>query len=357
MPASSGVANPGKHRAQNACLCGDQIRQAVPESIIYKDMTFAHIDRDILARHPANPILSAAHFRDQLGIKMRSVYNSAAVKLASGTYVMLCRVNQLNHLTLLWGADSPDGIHWKLRQEPFEMPQDDLWKGVTRSVYYDPRITFIDGEFKVLIACEGDQSCRVALFRSSDDLGTIQFVNYVNAPDNRNMVIFPEKSRDGRYMRLERPSIPSQGGKGSIWLSHSPDLIHWGDSHEVLRTNELLNFAISGLGPSTVPLRTPDGWLILFHAIMNNCTTREYSVGAALLDLDEPWKIRHLARHPILYPEADYEMRGLVEHVCFPCAKILEPDGTIKLYYGGADTVQCLATGRLADIIHACKKW
>jgi beta-1,4-mannooligosaccharide/beta-1,4-mannosyl-N-acetylglucosamine phosphorylase len=320
-------------------------------------MTYAKIDRDVLVRHPANPILSAAHFRDQLGLRMRAVYNSSAFKVAEGRYVMLCRTNQLNHLTLLWGADSTDGIHWKLRPEPFEMPQDDLWKRVTRSVYYDPRITRIDGEFKVLIACEGDQNCRVAMFRSTDDLQTLEFVNYVNVPDNRNMVIFPEKSADGRYMRLERPSIPAHGGKGGIWLSHSPDLIHWGDSHEVLKTTELWNFAYSGLGASTVPHRTADGWLILFHAIMNNCTTREYSIGAALLDLEKPWIVRHLAKHPILAPEAEYEMRGLVEHVCFPCAKIVEPDGTVKVYYGAADTVQCVATGQLSDILHACKNW
>ncbi len=320
-------------------------------------MKFARIDRDILVRHPSNPVLTAGHFRDQLGIKMRAVYNSSATKLSDGSYVMLCRTNQLNHLTLLWGADSTDGIHWTLRPEPFEMPDDDLWQRVTRSVYYDPRITFIDGEHKVLIACEGDQNCRVAMFRSTDNLRTLEFVNYINAPDNRNMVIFPEKSRNGRYMRLERPSIPAQGGKGSIWLSHSPDLIHWGDSYEVLKTSELWNFAISGLGPSTVPHRTGEGWLILFHAIMNNCSTREYSIGAALLDLEKPWVIRHLAKHPILSPEAGYEMQGLVEHVCFPCAKIIEPDGSVKVYYGGADTVQCLATGRLEDIIFACKNW
>lgn len=320
-------------------------------------MEYAKINRDTLVRHAGNPVLKAEDFWEQLGIKMRAVYNSAAVKTGPCQYVMLCRVNQLNHQTLLWGADSADGINWKLRPEPFTMPQDDLWQAVTRSVYYDPRITYIDGEYKVLVACEGEQNCRVALFRSQDGLQSLEFVNYQNAPDNRNMVIFPERGVDGRYMRLERPSVPAQGGKGNVWLSHSPDLIHWGDAREVFKTTDLWNFAISGLGPSTVPLRIEEGWLILFHGIMNNCTTREYSVGAAILDGAAPWRVKHLARHPILYPEAEYEMRGLVEHVCFPCAKILEDDGTLKVYYGGADTVQCLAIGRLEDVVYACKHW
>jgi predicted GH43/DUF377 family glycosyl hydrolase len=317
---------------------------------------YTKITEDVFTRYEANPVLQASDFSEQLGIKMRGVYNSSAIKTPEGKYVMLCRTNQLNHKTLLWGADSDDGLEWKLRPEPFAMPEDAVWKAVTRSVYYDPRITYIDGQYIVLLACEGDQHCRVAMFRSKD-LESLEFVNYINVPDNRNMVIFPEKSKDGRYMRLERPSIPAAGGKGNVWLSYSPDLIHWGDSHEVFKTTDVWNFAISGLGPSTVPYRTDEGWLILFHAIMNNCTSREYSVGAALLDLDEPWKVKHLAEHPVLYPEADYEMIGLVDHVCFPCAKIIEDDGTLKLYYGGADTVQCAAISTLDKVIHACKNW
>ncbi len=313
---------------------------------------YVKIDRDVLTRHPANPVLTAADFPS----KMRAVYNSSAIKTGPDKYVMLCRVNQLNHRTLLWGADSTDGIHFKPRPEPFVMPETEEWKTAASSVFYDPRITFIDGEYKVLIACQGSGGSRVALFRSKD-LQELEFMDFINAPDNRNMVIFPEKSKDGRYMRLERPNIASAGGKGNIWLSFSPDLIHWGASREVLRCDELWNYAFSGLGPSTVPHRTEEGWLIIFHAIMNNCTTREYSVGAALLDLEKPWVVRHVTKHPILAPEAEYEMRGLVEHVCFPCAKIVEPDGSLKLYYGGADTVQCVATGTVKDIIFACKNW
>lgn len=318
--------------------------------------SYSKIDRAILTRHPGNPVLTADDFQKQLGLRVRAVYNSSAIKVAEGKYVMLCRTNQLNHMTLLWGADSPDGLNWTLRPEPFAMPDTETWHRYASTVYYDPRITYIDGEFLVLIACQNTSFSRIALFRSKD-LETLEYVNYINAPDNRNMVIFPEKSADGRYMRLERPNLGSAGGKGNVWFSYSPDLIHWGDSYESLAMTDVWNYGISGLGPSTVPYPTPDGWLILFHAIMNNCTTREYSVGAALLDLEKPWIVRHVTKHPILFPEAPYEMQGLVEHVCFPCAKIVEPDGTVKLYYGGADTVQCVATGKLEDILFACKNW
>ncbi len=317
---------------------------------------FVKIDRDIVTRYEGNPVLTAADFP----CRMRAVYNCSAIKCqhpgAEGRYVMLCRSNQINHKTLLWGADSEDGLKWKLRPEPFEMPDTDWWQRYASTVYYDPRITWIDGEYLILLACQNTAFTRVALFRSPD-LEKLEFVNYINAPDNRNMVIFPEKSADGRYMRLERPNIAAAGGKGNIWLSYSPDLIHWGDSYESLQTDHVWNYGLGGLGPSTVPYRTDEGWLIVFHAIMNNCTTREYTAGAALLDLEKPWKVRHVTRYPILYPEADYEINGLVEHVCFPCSKIIEDDGTVKLYYGAADTVQCVALGRLEDLLFACKNW
>ena len=125
--------------------------------------SYKKINRPVFTRYSGNPVLSAKDFEEQLGIRMRAVYNSSAIKTGDDRYVMLCRTNQLNHKTLLWGADSEDGLNWKLRTEPFAMPEDDLWRRVTRSVYYDPRITRIDGEYKVLIACEGDQNCRVAI--------------------------------------------------------------------------------------------------------------------------------------------------------------------------------------------------
>lgn len=314
-------------------------------------MDYCKIDKEVLIRHPDNPILTCKDFP----VRMRAVYNSAGVKTEDGRYVMLCRSNQLNYKTLLWGADSEDGIHWKMRPEPYEMPDTPEWHKYASTVYYDPRVTYIDGKYIVLLACQNTAYTRVALFES-DGLDELAFVNYINAPDSRNMVIFPEKSGDGRYMRLERPNV-GPSGKGDIWMSFSPDLIHWGDSKDVMRTSDAWNYCIGGMGPSTTPYRTDEGWLILFHGIMPNCTVKEYSVGAALLDLDEPWKVKHVTRHPILQPTEPYEMWGLIPVVCFPCSMIIEPDNSVKVYYGAADTVQCVATGQLEDIIYACKNW
>jgi predicted GH43/DUF377 family glycosyl hydrolase len=312
--------------------------------------------RRVLFRYEGNPILTARDFP----WLMRAVYNSSAVRARHPNprkpYVMVTRCNQLNHKPLLWAADSDDGLHWQMRDLPYDVPDTPEWNFVTADVYYDPRIQWLDGEYKVLVACEGNGYCRVACF-TSPDLEQLHFSHWMNHMDGRNMVLFPEKSKDGRYMRLDRPNLVNKAGKGDIWLAYSPDLIHWGEGKLCIQTSDVMLIGYHGLGPSTNPVRVADGWLIIFHAAMRNLTTCEYAVAAAILDYEEPWRVKHLTTHPILWPEAEYELTGLVEHVCFPCSMIVEDDGSVKLYYGAADYVQCVALGRLEDIVYACKHW
>jgi predicted GH43/DUF377 family glycosyl hydrolase len=113
-------------------------------------MSYAKIDREILVRHPDNPILTPADFP----WRVRAVYNSSAVKTPGGRYVILCRVNELNHKTLLWPGDSDDGVHFTMRPQPHRMPDDPVWREAAGTVYYDPRVTYLDGEYKVLLAVQ-----------------------------------------------------------------------------------------------------------------------------------------------------------------------------------------------------------
>jgi beta-1,4-mannooligosaccharide/beta-1,4-mannosyl-N-acetylglucosamine phosphorylase len=75
-------------------------------------------------------------------------------------------------------------------------------------------------------------------------------------------------------------------------------------------------------------------------------------MGAALLDLDEPWKVIARSDDYLLSPQVGYEQVGDVPNVVFPCAALLDrPTGRVTIYYGGADTVVCLAHGYISDII------
>ena len=82
-----------------------------------------------------------------------------------------------------------------------------------------------------------------------------------------------------------------------------------------------------------------------------------YYGGIMLLDLEDPSKIIAIANRPLLVPEEEYELCGFRGGVIFPGGLIAEPDGTAKIYYGAADTVECLATAKIDDLIDFCFKY
>ena len=111
-------------------------------------------------------------------------------------------------------------------------------------------------------------------------------------------------------------------------------------------------------------MKTPRGWLTTFHAVRyveedipawHSGWRKEYHAGLMLLDLEDPSKVVGLCREPLLSPEADCEKRGFRGSVIFPGGMILEEDGEVKIYYGAADTVECLATAHVDDLLALCE--
>jgi beta-1,4-mannooligosaccharide/beta-1,4-mannosyl-N-acetylglucosamine phosphorylase len=185
-------------------------------------------------------------------------------------------------------------------------------------------------------------------------------------PDNRNTGLFPERV-GGYFVRLDRP-FPvysrTQPERFDIWLSQSPDLRFWGDSRLVLAVEDV-PFANRKIGPGAPPIKTPKGWLALFHAVdfdpsrgKNGWEPRwqkRYTAGIMLLDLEDPAKVIGMSKTPLLAPEAPYEVSaGFRNNVIFPGGMVLEDDGEVKIYYGAADTVTCLATADLDDLLRLC---
>ncbi len=310
------------------------------------------VTKEVVRRHPQNPILTA----DDFPWRVASVYNSGCTKVGE-KYLLACRVNQLNQRTLIWLADSDDGVRFTPRPEPLPMPEDPEFQEFATHVVYDPRITCFAEEDRYLmtLAVHGWLGCRSALFTTTD-WQEVPFFGWLSEIDNRNMVIFPEKI-GGLYCRLDRPNIPREGGKGDVWISYSPDLHYWGRSKLVLRRSDCELFAVGGIGPCSVPYRTDEGWLVLFHGIMKPAGGVWYTLAAMLLDLEDPSKVLAVTHHPILEPRAHYERHGLAVNVVFCCGKIVEPDGEVKIYYGAGDDVQCLATSTLDELVYACKNF
>jgi beta-1,4-mannooligosaccharide/beta-1,4-mannosyl-N-acetylglucosamine phosphorylase len=91
---------------------------------------------------------------------------------------------------------------------------------------------------------------------------------------------------------------------------------------------------------------------MFYHGVLTSCNGFVYSFGAALLDLDQPWKVIYRSTSYLLSPQTYYECVGDVPNVAFPCATLYDPPtGRIAIYYGGADTVTALAFCKLSEVL------
>ena len=295
------------------------------------------------------------------------VFNAGVAKF-QGKYIMVFRDDFGNtgggHFagTYVGVAYSNDGLTWSVRNTPFLTPESLGDPDVIR--VYDPRLTVMDGRCYLCFAVDTRHGLRGGI-AVTDDFESIQVLS-LSAPDNRNMVLFPEKT-GGRYVRLERPMpVYSQWGKNrfDVWISDSPDLRDWGNSR-VLLAAENVPFSNDKIGPGAPPVKTKEGWLTLFHAVdfdpsrgkngWENVWQKRYTAGIMLLDLENPSKIRGLCPTPLLAPETKWETgEGYRTNVIFPGGMILEESGEVKIYYGASDTVECLAMADVNDLIALC---
>lgn len=302
----------------------------------------------VVDRYPGNPILTGAAFPESYHILR--VFNSGVVQWDE-RMLMACRAEDRALMNHIWMADSSDGIHFIPRPRPIELPYDDPdFAEYAAGMVYDPRITRIDDTFYLVHAAHSGHGCRLSLLQT-EDFEIFRWRGHISETDNRNGVLFPERI-GGAYARLDRPN--TGGSFGDIWISYSPDLIHWGRAKCVLR-NSQVRWAWTKVGPGAVPIKTPEGWLNIFHGVRTQCQSHYvYQLGVCLLDLEDPSKVLAMAKEAILEPFEPYELVGQTPSVVFTSGAVVEPDGEVKIYYGGADTVQCLATTTVSRLLQAC---
>jgi predicted GH43/DUF377 family glycosyl hydrolase len=307
------------------------------------------IDGPILRRYARNPILTAADFPKGSGIV--HVFNSGVVKNGK-RYVMACRTEDRALRPHMWIADSEDGYRFTPRPQQVALPHDDPeFAEYTAGMYYDPRITQLEGAYYLVHAAHSSHTCRLSLLKT-EDFNRFEWLGFISETDNRNGLLFPEKV-NGLYARLDRPNTGEPFG--DMWVSYSPDLIFWGKSRCVLRS-QAVRWAWTKIGPGAVPIKTPEGWLCIFHGVRTQCRAHfVYQLGVCLLDLEDPSRVIARAEEAILEPEEMYELVGQTPSVVFTSGAVVEDDGEVKVYYGGADTVQCVATTTLDELLNACK--
>ena len=212
----------------------------------------------------------------------------------------------------------------------------------------DARITRMDGVYWVTYTAVSSAGIATAL-ASSTDLARLQRRGIIFPPPNRDVAIFPEKI-GGRYVALHRP-MPEGIGRPAIWLASAPDLLSWGDHHLVAaaRPGRWDDLKVGGGAvPFRVKVGDRDAWLAVYHGVTASPLT--YSLGALLLDADDPRRVLGRSRVPILLPEAAYELEGFFANVVFTCGLCAEGD-LVRVYYGASDGVTCVADLSLASIL------
>jgi len=303
------------------------------------------INEPIIKRYEKNPILT----KRDVPYPVETVHNAGVVKHNS-KYAMLFRSHFRNGRSIIGIAESDDGLKFKVGPKPFITPSDvEPFASYEEYGVEDPRICVMGSEYLITYSAYSKHGVRVVLAKT-DDFTRIERVSLITQADYRNVVIFPEKV-NGRYVRLDRPH--SEISPWSIWISYSPDLIHWGDSKVVIKPMTY-HWDEMKVGPGATPVKTGNGWLNIYHGVFKTMDGAIYRLGVALHNLKDPSKVIGIADDWILQPEDLWEVSGYVHNVVFCCGAVPEDDGTIKIYWGGADSVMCVGTALIVDLVDLC---
>jgi predicted GH43/DUF377 family glycosyl hydrolase len=299
----------------------------------------------LIKRYEKNPILT----RDDVPYPVATVHNAGVIKFGN-KYMMLFRSHQFTGRSVLGLAESDDGFQFRVRKEPFMIPaKEGVFSRYEEYGVEDPRIVMIDGEFLITYSAYSRHGVRIGLAKT-EDFEQLERVSLITEADYRNVVIFPEKF-SGLYARLDRPH--SEISPWSIWISYSPDLIFWGESELIMKPVQY-HWDEMKIGPGAPPIKTSRGWLNIYHGVFPTMDGSVYRLGVALHDLKNPSVILAVGDEWILQPEEAYEITGYVHNVVFTCGAVPEEDGSVKIYWGGADKVMCVGTAMLDDLVDHC---
>lgn len=305
----------------------------------------------LFERAPMNPVLEPI---PEHAWEAKGTFNPGAIREGGKTHIFY-RALSNNDASVLGYASSRDGFSIDERSpEPAYVPREafEMRAGSGYSGCEDPRLTRIgDTIYMFYTAVDGMNPPRVAL----TSIDRKKFLarewsawakpKLISPPgiDDKDVCVFPEKI-GGKYVVLHRiqPSIDINffddlEFREGVLLTQRPFILPrkgmWDDRK---------------IGVNTVPIRTPSGWLLLYHGVSDEGSV--YRLGAALLDLDHPERVVARSDAPLLSPETEYEKVGIVPNVVFPCGAVVK-GGKVILYYGGADRVIGIASIRLKEVL------
>ena len=306
-------------------------------------------EKEPIWRYSGNPIIGR-HGNQ----RSNSVFNSAVVPFRGG-FAGVFRCDSRSISMDLFAGRSQDGLHWEIDDEPIHFIGADSEIAVNE-YRYDARITPMEGKYYITW-CNGYHGPTIGV-AWTEDFKTFHQLENAFLPFNRNGVLFPRKI-GGLYMMMSRPSDNGHTPFGDIYVSQSPDLEFWGRHRYMMGTIKGNDSAWQStkIGPGPSPIETDEGWLLIYHGVITTCNGFVYRMGAALLDLDEPWRVKYRSKDYLLAPWELYECVGDVPNVVFPCAALTDSaTGRIAIYYGCADTVTGIAFTTVDELLHFVKE-
>lgn len=228
----------------------------------------------------------------------------------------------------------------------------------------DPRITRIGDTYWFTYVAVSRHGAATAL-ASTTDFQTFTRHGVIFPIENKDVVLFPE-AIGGQHVALHRPVGRMCFSQPEIWLARSSALVDWGRHEVLLEAGKMSDdsgesgWDAGRVGAGAPPIRTPEGWLEIYHGSTKPAGNRGaggsavgvYSAGALLLDLDEPHRIVRKSSAPVLAPETDFEREGFVPNVVFPTG-VVDRGDTLLLYYGAADTACAVVELSKADLLAA----
>jgi beta-1,4-mannooligosaccharide/beta-1,4-mannosyl-N-acetylglucosamine phosphorylase len=297
---------------------------------------------DIVWRYGGNPIIGW----NPIPCAAR-IFNSAIANFGS-EFAGVVRADYKNGRAYIHACRSKDGIKWDIDPEKIKW-LDENGNPADPGYAYDPRVVRIDDEYYVTW-CTEFHGPTIGVGKTKDFKTFIRLENAF-VPFNRNGVLFPRKI-NGHYVMLNRPSDTGHTPFGDIFLSQSRDLCYWGKHRHVMSKGSVGWWQGTKIGAGPIPIETTEGWLLFYHGVSNTCNGFVYSMGAALLDLDDPSQVLFRLRDYLLTPEKEYETTGFVPNVVFPCAALFDNEtGRIVIYYGAADTYTAIAFTQIDELI------
>jgi predicted GH43/DUF377 family glycosyl hydrolase len=205
-------------------------------------------------------------------------------------------------------------------------------------------VEFNDGGRKTYYAtytAYSGAAIRSELIETRDFLSFRMSPLHGTAARNKGMALFPRRI-NGKYAMIARQD------NENLYLIYSSDLSKWEGGQAILKPQFPWEFV--QIGNCGSPIELDEGWLLLTHGVG---PVRKYSIGAALLDKDDPSKVLARSREPLLRPEPS-EREGYVPNVVYTCGAMRHNDQII-LPYAVSDTFSNFATIRISALMQAMK--